>query len=230
MNSNEKIEIWKQIEGYEGYYEVSSFGRVRSIQRVVEKSNGVFQPRQSRLMTLTPNSDGYLTVKLSKDGKSERLAVHRLVAKAFILNPNNLSDVNHKDFDRSNSCVDNLEWISHKENVGYSIDAGRHFCNRDLHGENNPNYKNDTLKKYYEEHPDEKKLLARPGLQNGMCQAIIMIDPDGRRFEFGYIRDCAKFMIANNICKARNVNAIADRITMSIKKNTTYCNCQFSRM
>lgn len=223
-------EIWKSVVGYEGYYEVSSLGNVRSVERIIVKSNGVAQPRSARPMAKTLNTDGYLTVKLSKDGKSERIAVHRLVALAFIPNPDGLSDVNHIDFDRTNSRMDNLEWVSHKENVHYTIEAGRHHCNLDLRGKNNPNYGNTTLKEYYKNHPEEKQKLARKGSQNGRAKPVMAIFADGSQATFGYLRECAKYMIDNRICNAKTVDVVAGNIAKSIKNDTTYCNCHFSRV
>ena len=223
-------EIWKNIVGYEGYYQVSNFGNVKAIDRCIVKSNGVVQPRSGHVMCKTINQDGYPTVKLSKDGKSERIAVHRLVAIAFIPNPDNLTEVNHLDFNRQNSRADNLEWVEHKDNVHYTINAGRHYCNRDLYGDKNPNYKNTTLKNFYAEHPEEAKKLARRGSQNGMAKSVEVIISDGSMIKFGYLRECAKYLIDANICRAKNVDAVSDRISKAIKNNLPYCNCHFSRV
>lgn len=223
-------EIWKEVSGYEGYYEVSNLGNVRSVDRVIVKSDGVVMPRRAKAMKRCLNQDGYLTVKLSKNGKSERIAVHRLVALAFIPNPNNLSEVNHIDFDRTNSRIDNLEWVSHRDNVQYTIDAGRHHCNRNLFGENNPNYKNTTLKDYYASHPEEKQKLSRKGSQNGMAKSTCVVFADGTKLQFGYLRECAEYLINNRLCKAKSVNTVADNIARAIKNNTSYCNCHFSRV
>lgn len=222
-------EIWKDVVGYEGYYEVSNLGNVRAVDRKIIKSDGVVQLRRGRLMARCSNADGYLTVKLSKNGESERIAVHRLVALAFLPNPEGLTDVNHKDFVRSNSAVDNLEWIGHKENVHYTIEAGRHHCNRDLFGKNNPNYGNTTLKEYYESHPEEKQRLARKGSQNGMAKPTSVVFADGSSMTFGYVRECARYLIDNQISKAKNIDVVADRIAKAIKNNVAYCNCHFSR-
>ena len=111
---------------YGDLYEIDETGRVWSKPRTVVKSDGVVQHRTRRELSRNKNSDGYPTVKLSVDGKSERVAVHRLVALTFIPNSNNFPEVNHKDFDRMNPSVDNLEWSSHKENVKYSHGAGRY--------------------------------------------------------------------------------------------------------
>lgn len=112
-------EIWKPIAGYEGSYEVSSLGRVRSLDRKVSLYNGGSYIRKGALMVLRTNYDGYLDVNLSKDGASRKRIVHRLVAEAFIENPDNLPEVNHKDEDKKNNSVENLEWCSREYNMNY---------------------------------------------------------------------------------------------------------------
>ena len=98
-------EIWKPIVGYEGLYEVSSFGRIRSVV------NG---------WLLTPDeARGYLRVTLYKNGARNRQPVHRLVAMAFLPNPRNKTTINHIDEDKSNNCVSNLEWCTPKENCNH---------------------------------------------------------------------------------------------------------------
>ena len=101
-------EIWKDIQGYEGLYQISNYGRVKSLERIVRKSNGVLQPRQERIVAKRVSTDGYYIAKLSRDGHSKSIAIHRLVASHFIPNPKNLPEVNHKDFDRTNNRIDNL--------------------------------------------------------------------------------------------------------------------------
>ncbi len=223
-------EIWKDIVNYEGYYQISNFGNVRSLDRVIKKSNGVYQPRRGAMLKKILNEDGYPTVKLSKDGCSNRVTVHRLVAIAFVPNPNNLPEVNHIDFDRHNSMASNLEWVDHKENIHYTIKAGRHNCNRDLFGSNNPNYKNTTLKEFYREHPEEKEKLVRKGSQNGMAKPVMLISSNGDSKVFGYLRECADYLIKNHICKQKNRNGVSNNISKAIKNNETYCNCHFSRV
>lgn len=113
-NMAEKEE-WRAVNGFEGKYEVSSLGRVRSC------FNGNTRIRKQRV-----NMYGYYVVSLSLGGHRRKIArVNRLVAIAFIPNPDNLSDVNHKDKDRLNNRVDNLEWASHQSNVIHSYAAGR---------------------------------------------------------------------------------------------------------
>jgi hypothetical protein len=118
-------EIWKAIEGYEGKYQVSNLGRVRSVERKTTLCNqhGEFQRKEhGRIKSQGMNrKDGYRNVKLYRDGKMRTLYVHRLVAQAFIPNPDNLPEVNHKDEDTTNNRVDNLEWCSSKYNSNYGV-------------------------------------------------------------------------------------------------------------
>lgn len=106
-------EIWKPVVGYEGCYEVSNLGNVRSVDRVDRKG----QPRPGRVRKLLLNNCGYLYVGVSVDDKKANLTVHRLVAKAFIPNPNSKPQVNHIDGDKTNNIVSNLEWSTPSENT-----------------------------------------------------------------------------------------------------------------
>lgn len=103
-----KKEIWKDILGYEGLYQVSNFGRVKSLKFGKE-----------RILKLTKDKDGYLIVNLYKAGRIKTVKVHRLVAEAFLPNPDNLPLINHKDEDKSNNIVSNLEWYDVKYNTNY---------------------------------------------------------------------------------------------------------------
>lgn len=111
------IEIWSPIKGYEGYYEVSSYGVVRSVQRKSLDRWGKYCLRKGRI--LKPCNRRYSMVVLSKNGKARNCLVHRLVAEAFIPNPHNWSVVNHKDENKLNNRMDNLEWCSQKYNINY---------------------------------------------------------------------------------------------------------------
>lgn len=108
-------EIWKDIEGYEGSYQVSNTGLVRSLDR--RRTDGVLI--HGRMLAQSADQDGYLVLGLSLDGKSKTVKVHRLVAKAFIDNPDNLPEVNHIDEDKTNNNVDNLEWCTNAYNLTY---------------------------------------------------------------------------------------------------------------
>lgn len=114
-----KKEIWKDIEGYEGLYQVSSYGRVRSADRIIEYNDGRKGLFKWRIKKTSKDSYGYLFCSLSKNSKLKVTKVHRLVAEAFILNPNHLPQINHKDEDKTNNHVSNLEWCDGKYNANY---------------------------------------------------------------------------------------------------------------
>ena len=113
-------EIWKPVIGYEGLYEVSNLGRVRSIDRLVKYSNGQIHLHKGRM--LSPglvHKLGYLQVALCNNGKIKHKMVYRLVAEAFLPNPDNLPQVNHRDENPFNNCVENLEWCTIEYNINY---------------------------------------------------------------------------------------------------------------
>ena len=105
------MEQWKSVEGYEGLYEVSDLGKVRSLNYNHTGKEKILKPQK--------DTSGYLQVNLCKDGQKKMLLVHRLVAEAFIPNHNNLATVNHKDEVKTNNTVGNLEWMSIKDNNNY---------------------------------------------------------------------------------------------------------------
>lgn len=118
-------EIWKPVNGYEGLYEVSNLGRVRSLPRDVAQKNGRVVHYRGRVLKSALNSHGYERVPLSDlSGHKKRLFVHRLVAAAF-LQPGAGDVVNHKDFDPRNNCVSNLEYTTLYGNYKYSEIRGR---------------------------------------------------------------------------------------------------------
>ena len=110
--ANDPPEIWKPIEGFEGLYEISNIGRVKSI--------GTYNTCKRGIMSPMIDPDGYLHVRLYNNGISKDIAVHRLVAVAFISNPNNYRYVNHKDENTQNNKVSNLEWCTNSYNLIYS--------------------------------------------------------------------------------------------------------------
>jgi len=109
-------EIWKPIKGYEGYYEISNRGRVKSLERDIWNGHNYYKSKEI-IMKPAPNSDGYPQIPLCMNGKSTSIAIHRLVAIAFIPNPNNLPMVNHKDGDKTNNLPYNLEWCTNRDNI-----------------------------------------------------------------------------------------------------------------
>lgn len=117
------MEIWKPVPGYEGSYEVSNLGRVRSVSRYTPTWSGkVF--KKGTIKKQKEDKDGYFKVWLSKNSKKKPFFVHRLVATAFLDNPDNLPVVNHKDGNKKNNTVENLEWCTLSENTKHAFKIG----------------------------------------------------------------------------------------------------------
>ncbi|MEH7116087.1 NUMOD4 motif-containing HNH endonuclease [Neobacillus vireti] len=110
-------EVWKDINGFEGYYQVSNIGRVRSVDRI----DSLNRLHKSRLTTIYDNGKGYKRVSLYKESNNYYRYVHRLVAEVFIDNPDNKTDVNHIDGDKSNNNYTNLSWVTKKENIQHAV-------------------------------------------------------------------------------------------------------------
>lgn len=119
MNYSTDKEIWKDVKGYEGLYEVSSLGSVRSKERLVKYSTGVIIKHKGRVLK-QENNKGYKRVTLSKNGEVIRFQVHRLVAMHFVDNTERKPHVNHLDGDGANNRVENLEWCTAQENEIHS--------------------------------------------------------------------------------------------------------------
>jgi oligoribonuclease NrnB/cAMP/cGMP phosphodiesterase (DHH superfamily) len=116
---------WRQVVGYEGYYEISNQGNVRSIDRkVIEKNTNKIKELQGKDLSVANSKRGYRVVNLFKDNKGTIKNVHQLVAEAFIPNLDNKPCINHKDSNRLNNHVDNLEWCTYEENNLHSIEFG----------------------------------------------------------------------------------------------------------
>ena len=145
------MEIWKEIPGYEGLYEVSNTGMIRSL-------------RYNKIMIPNTNRCGYEYINLCKDGIIKTKTIHRLVAQVFIPNPDNLPIVNHKDEDKTNNNADNLEWCNQKYNVNYGMSQEKRKCTKiklgqwyGLNKEDNEFRLKDYYKKWYEDNIDRIK-------------------------------------------------------------------------
>lgn len=110
------VEEWRDIQGYEGLYQVSDWGNVKSLKRP--------RVKKDRILKCSLDKDGYVRVDLSKDNKSKTKKVHKLVAIAFIPNPDNLPVINHIDENKENNCVWNLEWCDVEYNNNYGSRNG----------------------------------------------------------------------------------------------------------
>lgn len=124
-------EIWKAIPGYEGYYEVSSLGRVRSLDRTTTywRDGGIQSVTyRGRMLKLNQGEDGYLHVMLpildTSPRKYQYKSVHRIAAETFIPNPQAKPQVNHIDGDTANNCIENLEWVTQVENMAHAKETG----------------------------------------------------------------------------------------------------------
>lgn len=114
-------EMWKDIVGYEGLYQVSNTGKVKSLKRKVYAGSGRMRWQYEKIMSGNKtNGNGYKIVTLNKEGKGKNKYIHRLVAETFLDNPYNYKYINHKDENKSNNCVDNLEFCTAQYNSTYN--------------------------------------------------------------------------------------------------------------
>lgn len=115
------MEIFKDIKGYEGYYQISNLGTVKTLDRTIVRSDGVSQNLKSRVTKQRLNWNGYLIVSLSKQGINKIYLVHRLIAIHFIENPKGKNLINHKNKKITDNSIENLEWVDYSENRCHGI-------------------------------------------------------------------------------------------------------------
>ena len=124
MDQRKQIETWKDIENYEGYYQVSNLGRIKRLERkMIDNRNRIFI-NKGGILKLKVGNSGYKYVNLSKNGKVKSKTVHRLVGLAFLENKNNKRCINHKDGIKTNNNISNLEWVTYKENSIHALENG----------------------------------------------------------------------------------------------------------
>ena len=117
------MEIWKQIQGFKPIYQVSSTGRIRSIERNTNDNGGVLH-RKERILRVSVSRLGYHIAYLyDVNGRKRTIPVHQIVARAFISNPENKPEIDHIDGDKSNNRPENLRWVTHKENCSNPVTA-----------------------------------------------------------------------------------------------------------
>ncbi len=161
-------EIWKAVPGYEGSYEASTFGSIRSLSRAVKSR---FKTRMTKAICLKANltHKGYLTVGLSKDKIQKPKVVHRLIAKTFVHNPENKPEVNHIDGDKLNNRFENLEWCTRSENMIHCVKMGL-YCTKPFEGNPNAKLTKDKVR--------EIRKLAESGLHRTEIAAMFGVHKD----------------------------------------------------
>lgn len=118
-------EEWRDIKGFEGLYQVSNLGRVKSLKRFVRANTCGIRGISEKILSACISNSGYLSVVLCKNGKHKPISVHRLVAETFLPNPIDYKEVNHKDEDKLNNLLDNLEWCDRTYNANYGTGIKR---------------------------------------------------------------------------------------------------------
>lgn len=165
------------------------------------------------------NSDGYAvcSIKIPNIGWRS-VSVARLVAMAFVPNPYNLPEVNHKDYNRKNANAKNLEWTSHADNVRYSN------CNRpDYNGNKNPNYGNHILSERYRANKNlAKEKQGRKGVKNGRARPLALYCNGELIKNFQYVKQCCDYFIENKIIDTVNVESMRCQINRCIRENKLY--------
>ena len=121
-------EIWKEIPGFEGHYEASNLGRVRSLERKIKQGNRwgqvVERIQKSRILKPKNSQDGYHEILLYLSGNRHYVRLHRIIAITFLPNPNNKSQVDHKDSNKKNNNLSNLRWVTSKQNSEAASESG----------------------------------------------------------------------------------------------------------
>lgn len=185
-------EIWKNIKGYEGEYQVSNLGRIKSLYRRV--NNGTLKGRIINEKILIPqdNRNGYLQVRLNKNNKEFHYYVHRLVAQAFIENPNNLSQVNHINENKYDNNVSNLEWCNCSYNIRYGTGNERRISSRNK--KDNPNSEREVHQysldgEYIQSYSSIAKAAKVNGfLENGIRPCCRCVGKSAYGFMWSYVK------------------------------------------
>lgn len=223
------MEVWRDVCDFEGYYQVSNMGRVRSLDRYYLCTNGKTGHRRARICSQRCDKDGYFVVKLSKNGISKLFPVHRLVALAFVDGAAEDLEVDHIDSDRQNNEAENLRWVSHANNVDHCLKEGRHVCQTNLTGRNNPNYGNRSLSARYKEDKESARIAqSRPRGRNGRAVPIKLILSQGEVLTFACAVDCVDYLVDNDYLATSNKQYVAHKIIEAAKDSRLYKGLRFA--
>ncbi len=211
-------EIWKDIKGYESVYQVNNYGQVRSLDRY--DSLGRFKP--GVILSESDNGNGYKKVQLYKNGSHKIFYIHRLVAEAFIANPDNLPQVNHKDEDKSNNCVDNLEWCTNEYNSNYgnhNLKLSEAHKNKVLSEEHKQNIGKATKERWQDEEYRKKVIANRIGSKHSEETKNKMSEKAKKNkvrcIETGEVFDSMK-------AAGERYNKSSSNLSKAIKKNSIF--------
>jgi hypothetical protein len=179
-------EVWKDVPNFEGLYQVSNFGQVKSLARVLTLRDGRPQTKPERILKQATSRKGYKTVKLCNIGEEHTFQVHRLVAEAFIPNPDNLPQVNHKDEIKYHNFSSNLEWCTNDYNINYGTGLLRGIQKR-INGKlSKAVLQFNLLGKQLAEFPSVNEAARRLGNINRQCNIVACCN-GSRETAYGYV-------------------------------------------
>lgn len=175
LKTQEEIEErWLPIKEYSGVYEVSDMGRVRSIDRSITTSNSETKFVHGKIIRVSKNPHGYSVVKLSRNGTVKHYQVHRLVLLSFLGRENSKTVANHKNSNRNDNRLTNLEWVTQAQNMRHMVESGR-----SLKGEKNKSAKLtpcevEKIKSYYKKGTETHRSIAKKFNVSHNCIGLIL--------------------------------------------------------
>lgn len=173
-----KEEIWKDIEGFEGYFQISNLGRVKSVKRILINSSNIKRTIKEKILSPHMSSNGYWMISLNKNRVVVKTSIHRLIAMAFINNPESKPCVNHINGIKTDNRIDNLEFVTASENIQHAYDTGL--------------IKASAKAKFGKENPGSKKVYQFDKSGN-LINTHFGVSEAGRNtnINFGHISQCA---------------------------------------